>query len=110
MTILRIWRGFTTPDKAIAYEALLRTRHFAAIAAKRIPGFRRIELLKRTVGDRVEFRTIMWFDDLEAVKAYAGPDHERAAIAPGAEDLLTEPDTFVAHFELALGVDALEAP
>jgi hypothetical protein len=52
VTILRIWRGFTTPEKADAYETLLRSSHFPNIAAKRIPGFRRIELVKRREGDR----------------------------------------------------------
>lgn len=108
MTILRIWRGFTTPEKADAYETLLRTTHFPNIAAKRIPGFRRIELVKRREGDRVEVRTLMWFDSLDAVKAYAGPDYERAVLAPTAEDLLTEPDAFVSHFEVAVGVDSLD--
>lgn len=105
MAILRIWRGFTTPEKADSYEDLLRTVHFPRLATRAIPGFRRIELVRRTDGNRVEFRTLMWFDDLASVSAYAGPDISRAALAPGAEDLLTEPDPFVAHFEIPLAVD-----
>lgn len=109
MSILRIWRGFTTPEKAEAYVNLLRTTHFPNIATRRIPGFQRIELATRPDGDRVEVRTLMWFDSLEAVKAYAGPDYERAALAPTAEDLLTEPDLTVAHFTLQAEADALPA-
>ena len=105
MSILRIWRGFTTPEKAEAYIHLLRTTHFPNIAARRIPGFQRIELASRPDGDRVEVRTLMWFDSLEAVKAYAGPDFERAAISPAAQGLLTEPDALVAHFELTASAD-----
>lgn len=105
MTILRIWRGRTTPEKADAYERLLQETHFPSIAARRIPGFRRIELARRPDGELVEFRTLMWFDSMEAVKAYAGPDFERAAISPAAQGLLTEPDAFVAHFELTASAD-----
>lgn len=106
-TILRIWRGLTTPDKADDYETLLRETHFPAIAARGIPGFRRIELARRPEGALVEFRTLMWFDSMEAVKAYAGADYERAALAPRAETLLTQPDAFVAHFEVAASADGV---
>jgi hypothetical protein len=43
----RVWRGWTTPEQADAYEHLLRDEIFPAILAKQIPGFRRIELFRR---------------------------------------------------------------
>ena len=106
MTIVRVWQGQTTADKADDYEQLLRNVHFPRIAARRIPGFQRIELHRRTLADGVEFMTVMWFDSMAAVQAYAGPDVERAAIAPEAESLLTAPDRFVRHFELATSATA----
>lgn len=44
--IARIWYGYTTPDNADAYEALLKTEIFPGIVARNIAGFRRIELLR----------------------------------------------------------------
>ena len=60
--IARIWYGYTTPDNADAYEALLKTEIFPGIVARNIAGFRRIELLRGPVGEEVEFATAMWFE------------------------------------------------
>jgi len=54
--ISRVWCGWTTPQNADAYEALLKTQIFPGIIERKIPGFRRIELLRRPDEDEVEFR------------------------------------------------------
>jgi heme-degrading monooxygenase HmoA len=51
---------------------LLKTEIFPGILARHIAGFRRIELLRTSVGGEVEFATVMWFDSMDAVKAFAG--------------------------------------
>ncbi|MEH2510573.1 antibiotic biosynthesis monooxygenase (ABM) superfamily enzyme [Nitrobacteraceae bacterium AZCC 1564] len=72
--IARIWHGWTTPANADAYERLLRTEIFPGILARKIVGFRDIQLLRRDDGHEVEFVTIMNFDSLDAVIAFAsGP-------------------------------------
>ena len=69
--IARIWHGWTTPDSADVYEALLKTEIFPGIAAREVAGYRGIQLGRRPLDDEVEFVTIMWFDSWEAVKAFA---------------------------------------
>ena len=98
--ILRIWRGRTSPDKARAYEELLRTRHLPSIAARRIHGLRSIEFGKRQLGEQIEFVTAMRFASWPSVIEYAGANYQRAAIASEARALLDDADEFVAHFEL----------
>lgn len=44
--IARIWHGWTTPANADAYERLLRTEIFPGILARKIVGFRNIQMLK----------------------------------------------------------------
>jgi len=39
-----------------------------------------IELLRGPAGEDVEFATVMWFDSLESVKAFAGADYETAVV------------------------------
>ena len=56
--IARIWRGWTTPANADAYESLLRDEVFPWILDKRIDGFQGIDLLRRESGDEVEFVTL----------------------------------------------------
>jgi hypothetical protein len=53
--ISRVWHGWTTAEDADTYEALLRSKIFPGIIAKKIAGFERIELFRREAelaGDR----------------------------------------------------------
>lgn len=98
--ISRIWHGWTTPANADAYEQLLRNEIFGAIAARHLPGFLGIDLLRRPAGATVEFVTIMWFASLEAVQAFAGVDYEAAVVPPAARPLLQRFDVRSAHYEV----------
>lgn len=97
--ITRIWHGWTTPEKAPVYEQLLRTEIFTGIAARQLRGYRGISLGKRPAGAEVEFVTIMWFDTLDAVRAFAGDDYEAAVVPPKARLVLTRFDARSEHFE-----------
>jgi hypothetical protein len=48
----------------------------------------------------------VWFDSLEAVKAFAGPDYETAVIAPKARAVLSRFDARSAHYEVREQRDA----
>ena len=96
----RVWHGWTAPGNADAYEALLRSTIFPGIVARKVAGFRRIELFRRADGDEVEFVTIMWFDTFDAVKAFAGEDHETAVVPVAARALLKRFDARSAHYEV----------
>lgn len=98
--ISRIWHGWTTRKNADAYEKLLRTEIFSGIAKRSIQGYRGIHLLRRDVDDGVEFVTIMWFDSLDAVRAFAGEDYEAAVVPPKARQLLSRFDARSAHYEV----------
>ena len=102
----RVWHGWTAPDQADAYEALLKAEIFPGIFAKQVEGFKRIELFRRDVGDEVEFVTIMWFTSWEAVKAFAGEDYETAYVPAAARAVLRRFDARSRHYE----VRAQEAP
>ena len=98
--ISRIWHGWTEPSNADAYEALLKTEIFPGILAKKVPGFRRIELFRRPVEGEVEFVTVMWFDSLGSVKAFAGEDHETAYVPDKARAVLKRFDPRSQHYEI----------
>ena len=97
--ITRIWHGWTTPANAPVYENLLLTEIFTGIAARKITGYRGISLCKRESGTEVEFVTIMWFDSLEAVRAFAGEKYEMAVVPPKARAVLSRFDPLSAHYE-----------
>jgi antibiotic biosynthesis monooxygenase (ABM) superfamily enzyme len=103
--IARVWHGWTTPENADAYERLLRTEIFPGISAKAVPGYRGIKLLRRPLGGEVEFVTIMWFDSLQAVKAFAGEDHETAYVPAKARQVLARFDERSQHYDLRESLD-----
>jgi len=98
--ISRIWHGWTTPANADVYEALLKEEIFVGIADRQIAGYRGIHLLRRDLGEEVEFVTIMWFDTLDAVRAFAGEDYEVAVVPPKARAVLSRFDAHSQHYEV----------
>ena len=97
--ITRIWRGWTTPANALAYENLLRSEIFTGIEAREIDGYCGISLCKRESGEEVEFVTIMWFDSINAVRAFAGENYEAAVVPPKARAVLARFDSVSAHYD-----------
>lgn len=65
-----------------------------------IPGFRNIQLLRRSLKEEVEFIAIMWFDSLEAVKQFAGKDFEKAVVLEKVRSLLKQYDQTSQHYEV----------
>lgn len=96
----RIWHGWTTPGNADAYENLLKTEIFPGIAAKNVPGYRRIQLFRRPLDGEVEFLTIMEFDSWDSVKQFAGEDYEKAYVPPKAREVLLRFDERSQHYEI----------
>jgi heme-degrading monooxygenase HmoA len=97
--ITRIWRGWTTREHAPAYENLLLTEIFPGIAARSLRGYRGISLGRRDLDDEVEFVTIMWFDSIDDVRAFAGESYEVAVIPAKAHAVLKRFDATSAHYE-----------
>jgi heme-degrading monooxygenase HmoA len=92
--------GWTTQSNAEAYEALLKSEIFIGIPNRRIAGYRKIQLLRRNFGEEEEFITVMRFDTLEAVRAFAGQDYEAAVVPPKARVLLARFDARFQHYDI----------
>ena len=107
--IARIWHGWTTPEKADAYEALLNEEIFVGIKKREIPGLKDIQLLRRRVGDEVEFVTIMRFESLDAVREFAGDDYEACVVPPSARAVLKRFDERSQHYEIRITEDGARA-
>ena len=104
--ISRIWHGWTTAANADAYEALLKSEIFLGIQNRRIAGYRGIQLFRRQLSDEVEFVTIMWFDSLDAVRAFAGEDYEAAVVPLKARKLLSRFDVRSQHYDVRAELSA----
>jgi len=102
--ISRVWHGRTAPGNADAYEALLKEEIFVGIGDRQIEGYRGIHLFRRDLADEVEFVTVMWFDGLDAVRAFAGEEYEVAVVPPQARALLSHFDARSQHYEVRADV------
>ena len=76
--IARIWHGYTTPANADYYEATLRSDVLPGI--KEVRGYLGSYILRRSSGDEVEFGTVLLWESLDALRAFAGPDYELAIV------------------------------
>jgi heme-degrading monooxygenase HmoA len=96
--IARVWRGWTAPDDADAYERFLREDLFPQV--RRLEGFRGAHILRRPAPDGdVEFVTITMFESLDAVKSFAGEDYETPVIEPEAQRLLSHYEDRAVHYD-----------
>jgi heme-degrading monooxygenase HmoA len=100
--IARIWHGTVPTERASEYHAyLLRT---GIPDYRKTPGNRGVQLLSRSEGMSTQFFIVTLWEDMEAIRAFAGPDVERARYYPEDDDFLLHKDPFVTHFEV-LGID-----
>ena len=96
--IARHWTGATRPADAQAYEKLLRDTVLPGL--QRIDGYRGGYVLRREVGDEIEFVVINFFDSIEAVRAFAGPEYDVAVFEPEAKRLLSRADPRALHYQV----------
>jgi heme-degrading monooxygenase HmoA len=96
--IARIWHGYTTAENADAYEAMLTPELLPGLSRK--PGFRGSYLMRRVIGDEVEFITMILWDSLDDVRALAGDDYETAVIPEERKRVLSRWDAKAAHYDV----------
>jgi heme-degrading monooxygenase HmoA len=96
--IARIWRGWTKPEDADAYERLLREVVYPGL--KDIPGYHGGYILRQERTDETEFVTVNLFESLDAVKAFAGPEYETPVFEPEARRLLSKVEPIARHYDV----------
>jgi heme-degrading monooxygenase HmoA len=97
--ITRGWRGWAPADRAQEYERHYRSEVLPVLRG--VAGFEGARLLRRTTGDETEFLSLTFFDDLDAVRAFAGPDYKTAVVADEAHKVLVRYDDHVGHYDTA---------
>jgi heme-degrading monooxygenase HmoA len=97
--VARVWHGYTKPEHADSYEAMLKPELLPGLG--RMKGYRGSYLLRRAVGDEVEFITIMFWESLDDIRAVAGPDYETAVVPEERRKYLSRYDARSTHYEVA---------
>ena len=99
MVITRMWRGWTRSGEADRYEQHYRFEVVETL--RQVSGFRGARLLRRAVGEETEFVSLTFFDDLDAIRGFAGSDYDTAVVAEEARRVLIRFDERVCHYETA---------
>ncbi len=100
MAIKRIWHGWTTKKNADKYQNILNNEVLPSIEAKKIPGYKSIEVLKIELETEVEFVTIMTFESLQNVIDFQGEDYKKCYVPDVAQKVLKRWDQEATHYEL----------
>lgn len=93
--VLRVWRGYTAPENADRYEAMLRDTILPGI--HRIPGYRGAYLARRDDEQQAEFMTLTLWESMDAVRAFSGDG--RAVIHDAARPLFISFDEYSVHYD-----------
>ena len=96
--IARVWHGWTTSENADGYESHLKPELLPGLS--KVNGFLGSRLLRRDVGDEIEFITIIFWDSLDSIRAVAGPNYEIAVIPEERRKYLKRFDAKAAHYEV----------
>ena len=96
--IARTWRGWTARTDADEYVEYLKRTGIEEYRATL--GNRAAYILRRDDGERTEFVTLTFWDSMEAVARFAGPDVEQAVFYPEDDRFLVDRETTTLHYEV----------
>src|SRR5262245_30879591 len=95
--IARIWHGIVPRAKAPAYLGIIREVALADYRA--IPGNRGAWCLTRQDEDVVHFEMLTFWDDVAAIKRFAGEHYQVAKYYDFDSDYLIEKEPHVLHYD-----------
>ena len=64
------------------------------------PGFLGAQIFRRSLRGKIELTLITYWQDLDAIRTFAGQDISRARLYPEDEAYQLEPDLSVQHYEV----------
>lgn len=96
--IARTWRGTVRAEDADAYVDYLEETGLREY--RETPGNLGVYALRRIDGDRCEFLLVTLWDDMDAVRAFAGPEPDTAVFYPQDDRFLIDRDVVSIHYEV----------
>lgn len=100
--IARIWHGKTAASHLETYSDLL-TR-LAVPDYRSTEGFRGLTFLRRVEGNEAHFELITYWEDINAIRNFAGENPEKAKYYPEDKEFLLDFEENVRHFEVFASV------
>jgi heme-degrading monooxygenase HmoA len=96
--IIREWRGRASSSQADVYPKHFREKVIPEL--RQVPGFGGAQLARRRLGDEIEFLVLTRWQSMDAIRAFAGMDVEKAVVEPDAVAALIEFDSRVRHYDV----------
>jgi heme-degrading monooxygenase HmoA len=96
--IARIWRGAVRPGDADEYAEYMRVTGVGAY--RMTPGNQGAWILRRPLGELTEIVAFSFWDDMDAVRAFAGDEPSRAVYYPEDDRFLVQRSDVVEHYEV----------
>ncbi len=96
--VVRMWHGRVPTAKADRYRAFLNAR--AIPDYRSVPGNLSVHVLERRDAEVTHFITLTFWEDMAAVRAFAGDDVETAKYYPEDPGFLLELAPRVVHYEV----------
>jgi heme-degrading monooxygenase HmoA len=96
--IARMWHGKVPKEKRESYhQYLLET---GLNDYEKVEGNKGVFLLKRDEADITHFYTFSFWENIDAIKKFAGEDYDKAKYYPKDKNFLLEFESLVLHFEV----------
>jgi heme-degrading monooxygenase HmoA len=96
--IARTWRGATKASDGDRYVEYLQQTGIREY--KETPGNKGVIALRRERDGKTEFFLVSLWDTWDAVRAFAGPELDKAVYYPEDDRFLVERDDHVDHYEV----------
>ena len=99
--IARIWHGVVPASQSGKYLELMRSVALPEYLAT--PGIRGAWCLHRAEGNVTHFEMLTFWEDVAAIKRFAGDDYAHAKYYPFDPDYLIEMEPYVRHYDVYSG-------
>ncbi|MEV0398732.1 hypothetical protein [Actinoallomurus sp. NPDC050550] len=97
--IARVWQARTSgPETTERYRQVFEAEVLANLRG--IDGFHGAYLLARQDRGSAHIRTLTLFESIDAIKRFAGDDHEREHVTSAARATLLDSDPAIRHFDV----------
>ncbi|MBT1696203.1 antibiotic biosynthesis monooxygenase [Fulvivirgaceae bacterium PWU4] len=96
--VSRHWMGLAHRDRANEY--VLHLQHDTFRKIKSINGFKAAHILKREVDEGTEFLIITEWENIDAIKEFAGANFDVAVVPQLVQEIMIRYDDKVRHYDV----------
>lgn len=104
----RLWHGWTKPENSDKYAELVKIEVLPTFY--KVRGYKGAYFFRRDSQDETEFVALTFFENMQAVRQFAGEDYEKAVVPPQARKLLSRFDQESRHYEMVSSPEWLDQP